>query len=370
MSRCLFQTASKIALTLVAFGYISVANAQMNAPLPPAFPKQQQRAGTQPVNGDPSARTYPVNKQRGQTANPAAPQPVNQAQPNNQQAQKVDIEALLLMLRNRVSKQYGPLTNPTPGVNVQEIWTTSNPEDGYLEFTDPVGFNMKAIAQAGMPFFVTLPEGHEALQVIGGTKAIKTNYCKENGKENYNCISVNAEIPGHNVLISIRTDHDAVYRLYVRSESFLSKNPPTTWVRIKTAQTTSLSPNTKALTEGEMGDVPAEMERPLKPILPSDAPMWTRKYDFDPTEMNRITDVSGDAEIAPYEVFTVGKFTFLEWKNPDVQRWPTVFEVVNGIDQPVRIRKTKDHRYLIVETVGPLTLKRGGKIVCIRPNKA
>lgn len=44
-------------------------------------------------------------------------------------------------------------------------------------------------------------------------------------------------------------------------------------------------------------------------------------------------------------------------------------QVVDRVDQPVNVRKSPDRRYLVVETINPITLRYGEKTVCLRRGK-
>ncbi|MCZ4283108.1 TrbG/VirB9 family P-type conjugative transfer protein [Kiloniella laminariae] len=266
-------------------------------------------------------------------------------------------------IQDQVDGKFPPLMNHQRlvGGAIQEIWNDSLPESGILHVKDPVGKTIKVIIRENMPLTITLPPGQKILDfTVGDQEAFDGRRCPSDE----GCLWIWAKHPGFDALVSILTQDRIIYPIYVRSESFNSVNLPHTWLRLGSDQ-----PAFDTLETAQSSASYTPKEEPLtEAINPADAPTWTRSANFDPTKIKHDLEMSGDKEIAPVNLWRDDKFTWLDWgQDNDPQRWPAAWEVVDGIDQPVRVRKSKDNRFLIVETTGPITLRRGEKTVCIRP---
>ena len=269
-------------------------------------------------------------------------------------------------LQEQLEGDYPPLSDQASSVGgaIQEIWNDAPPEAGVLHVRNPVGKTIKVRIRESMPLTITLPPGQKVLDTtLGDTQAFGTRACPSDD----GCIWVWANHPGFDSLITIVTRDRIVYPIYIRGEAFNSRNIPHTWLRLGSGDPGFESPRYDQDLQGD----PVE-DDPLSEVMdPSAAPVWTRPASFDPAKIRHDIAMTGDAEIAPVTVWRDDKFTWLDWgENTDPRRWPAAWEVVDGIDQPVRVRKTRDNRFLIVETTGPITLRRGEKTVCLRPEKS
>jgi type IV secretory pathway VirB9-like protein len=272
----------------------------------------------------------------------------------------------LHQIQNQAQGVYPPLTNHqrVVGGAIQGVWNDAQPEAGVLHIIDPIGQTIRVIVREAMPLTITLPPGQKVLDfTIGDQEAFGGKRCPSDD----GCLWIWSKHPGFDALVSIVTQDRVIYPIYVRSEAFNSPNLPHTWLRLG-----SETPAFDTGPDQPMTVYPSQNDEPLtEAINPADAPTWTRSARFDPTKIKHDLEMTGDAEIAPVTAWRDDKFTWLDWgENNDPQRWPAAWEVVDGIDQPVRVRKSKDNRFLIVETTGPITLRRGEKTVCLKPTSS
>ena len=302
------------------------------------------------------------------------------AQVTGDETLPVNSDISLDQIMEQLLGDYSVLNNaagPLAGGAIQESWDHAGPTAGVLHVLDPEGKTIKVILRVGMPLTITLPDGQIIADYILGDQV---NFDTRECPNVPGCIWVWSKAAGFDSLLSIVSDGGLVFPIYIRGEGVSSKNIPHTWLRYgargpKTGVVVRPAPGPGPVF-GSSSDTPvSELSSPEGDnggagvgVGVADVPIrWTRHVTFDPGTIRHDLVMTGDAEIAPVTVWRDNWFTWLDWgEDHDLQRWPVAFEVVDGIDQPVRVRKTKNNRFLIVETTGPITLRRGEKVVCIR----
>lgn len=254
----------------------------------------------------------------------------------------------------------------TPGGAVQSVWSEATPTDAVYTVKWKPGEYIKTALREGMVTTIILPGGDDVDQVALGDQ---TNFGWQRTKQP-DKLWVWVKAPGYDTSLTVIGESGNVYPFYLRGETWNSKNTPDLVVRVR-ARTPVLEPAPKI----QLAPIEDPAARPGDP-LPADSDPeataeqeaeWLRELPFDPTEVRHDLVWSGDEAIAPYDIFRDDRFTYLDYgPNHDSRRWPVPFRVQDGIDHPVNIRKSLDGRFLIVETIDPITLRHGEQVVCIR----
>ena len=250
-----------------------------------------------------------------------------------------------------------------PGGAIQDAWDDAPATAGIVTYKHPENTTMKAALREGFVTSIVLTNDNILSSVLGDP----TNFASKNGTLK-NVLFLWPKATGYDTTLTIETDNGDVLAFYLRSETFNTQNITHTKIYVGdprpkiTPQTPEIVPN---IDRSKPDDLP---EIKTTEDLTDSLPLWAREAVFDPPKVRQDLEWSGDTELAPKDAFRDDKFTYLFWgTDNDGQKWPAVWAVEDGIDKPVRTRRTKDASYLVVETTGPLTLKRGGKTLCIRP---
>jgi hypothetical protein len=252
------------------------------------------------------------------------------------------------------------------GGSIQDAWTDAAADAGIVKYPHPRFETMKVLLREGMATALVF-NNDDVLNAVSGDTV---NFGVERG-ELSNVLYVWPKATGYDTSLIVETEDGAVFAFYLRSETFLSKNIPHTKVligptndRLGSLATTDI----RDITINADGSRPPPVDSAEPETDANGIPFWTRSSSFDPEKLRHDLEMSGDMEIAPVGAFRDDKFTWLYWgEESDADVWPAVWKVVDDIDQPARIRRTRDGRYLIVEHTGPLTLRHGEKILCLRP---
>lgn len=105
----------------------------------------------------------------------------------------------------------------------------------------------------------------------------------------------------------------------------------------------------------------------LATLTRSGGKTWLNELKFDPTKIRHDVEMRGDKTIAPVLSFRDERFTYLDYgADNEGKVLPVAYQVVDRVDQPVNVRKSPDGRYLVVETINPITLRYGEKTVCLK----
>lgn len=286
------------------------------------------------------------------------------------QAQILDVTPTPQEPANRIDDQSEGRFNPLsvreipPGGSIQDAWDNAEPNAGIITFPTPRLQTMKIALREGFVTSVILNNDEVLSSVLGDP----INFANRTGTLS-NLLYVWPKATGYDTTLTIETRSGQVLVFYLRSETFNTTNITNTKVFVGTAgPAISVAPariDTATAQPPTTNQSPEEID-----IAETDAngvPYWTRSSRFDPTKIRQDLVWSGDTSIAPVSAFRDDKFTWLYWgEDSDGQKWPAVWAVEDGIDKPAKTRRTKDGRYLIVETTGPLTLRRGEKTLCIK----
>jgi len=259
--------------------------------------------------------------------------------------------------------------NP-PGGAIQDAWDNAPANAGILDIVDPRNVTPKLTIREGAVTSIILPEGEAILEpILGDGQNFRITYGADK-----RVLHVSVTAAGFDTTLNITSDSGAVYSFYLRGETWASSNLPNTKVRLGARNTVTLPNRLKeapkvAGSSGYSGIETPEQKASLQAHTnPSSAPEWTREHEFDPSKTRYDLEFSGDESIAPQTAFRDDKFTWLYFgDDSDAQTWPAVWAVIDDIDRPVRIRRSPDGRFLVVEHSGPITLRNGERVLCIRP---
>jgi len=257
-----------------------------------------------------------------------------------------------------------------PGGAIQNAWDTAPANAGILDIVDPRNVTPRLVIREGAVTTIILPEGEAILEpILGDGQNFRITY-----GEDKRVLHVSVTAAGFDTNLNITSDSGAVYSFYLRGETWRSGNIPATKVRLGARNTTSLPNRLKeapqiAGSSGPRGIETADQKQALAAhTSPATAPEWTREHDFDPSKTRYDLEFSGDETLAPETAFRDDKFTWLYFgDDSDAQTWPAVWAVIDDIDRPVRVRRSPDGRFLVVEHSGPITLRNGERVLCIRP---
>lgn len=267
-------------------------------------------------------------------------------------------------------------TVPPPLGALQRAWDEADPDAGIVRFRWEPGHSVKISTREAMTTTIRLPEWEAIETVILGDQHIYRYQ-----QLNDNTIEVWATIPGSDTSLKILGESQNIYSFYVRSETYNSINLPDLTVYIDaTAPSISgpagatsgpssslMGPASQFMIGG--GATPANFNGSAFTSANNPSPDWLRGIGFDPTRIKRDRAMFGDAELAPNDVFRDDQMTYLcygeEWDDSALMV-SAPYEVVDGVDRQVNFRVA--HNCMIVESTGPLTLQRGDKVLCIRPD--
>lgn len=258
---------------------------------------------------------------------------------------------------------------PPPLGALQHAWDNAGPEAGITRFQYEAGRSFKVTTREGMTTTIRLPEWESIEAVILGDQTIYRYQ-----QLNDNTIEVWTTIPGSDTSLKILGDSQNIYSIYLRSETFNSNNVPDLTIYID-ASSPSISvpgavngggatpggPTQSSFITGS-GSGGSALTRADSP-----SPDWIKAIGYDPSRIRRDTAMFGDAELAPDDIFRDDQFTYMcfgeQWDDSALMV-AAPYEVVDGVDRQVNFRVA--HNCMIIETTGPLTLRRGEKVLCVR----
>lgn len=257
-----------------------------------------------------------------------------------------------------------------PGGAVQEAWDDFEPGGAvFVENWSPLR-EMRMRVREGMVSTVILPDWED---VRDYALSDNFNFQARPVKDAPNMIWVWAVNPGYDTNINIIGESGNVYVIYLRGETFNSLNLPDLAFHVRAAQPLTLGDGGTALVPAvnSSDELVAAAAAKRGSELSDDGsgtgkPEWLVDVPFDPTEVKHDRELRGDAEIAPKVVFRDERFTYLDYSDR-ASDWPAAYQVKDGVDSPVRTRVSKDGRFLVVESVLPLTLRLGEQVVCVKP---
>lgn len=305
-------------------------------------------------------------------ANAAAPVPVPEAP-----ALPVP-GSVIRQAEQQLEGQFPPMARAGVGGQIQEVWNDSEPRDGVHTFRRCEDCVYKVRLREFMVTTIILPEDAEIVSAdLGDTTGFQVKV------KSANVLAVRPATYGIDTDLNVYTRNGAVYPVYLRAESFNSKNVPDLVAKIvgrekpapiEGPETAIGSDAAKAGDErqGKEGETKADgkavtaVEGLTNPKPP--AGDFVRAIPFDPSKLHGWKDYKlwGNDELRPETVFRDDQFTYIQYgRKWDALELPTAYVVIDGIDELVnsRVQGTT----FIVESVNPLiSLKSGQKFMCIQ----
>lgn len=258
-----------------------------------------------------------------------------------------------------------------PSGLIQDAWTTARPESGIYRPKWSPARVVKVHLREFITTTIALPAGEEIGEwVIGDETHFGTRPARLPNQQH-----VWVKKPGADSNLNIISTSGTIYSFYLRGETWNSRN-----IGYQVVEIDPVVPgfSTPAPQRGSIGQGPEPrfsdasgpyVEASLKTGVSAggDSGEWLHENPYDPAKIRLDRIMRGDPEIAPQAVFRDDRFTYLDFNNVAGQPWPAAWAVYDRVDQPVNTRKSQDGRFLIVETIQPITLRHGQKVVCILP---
>jgi type IV secretory pathway VirB9-like protein len=256
-----------------------------------------------------------------------------------------------------------------PGGAIQSAWDAAPADAGVYQGKWSPGSVLRMRVREGMTSTVALPPWDT---VSTYTLADRVNFGSRKVPGHAGYVELWTVHPGYDTNLTIVGASGNIYAVYVRGETWNSKNVPDLVTYVRAIQPLGAMAGGEKPPEHEGKDGGAKEGRAkaavaAAEVLAKQAPEWLRRKNFDPFTVRHDREMSGDESIAPELIFRTDDMTILDF-GTKVSDWPAAFEVKDGVDVPVRTRKSKDGRFMGIETVGPLTLRLGEKTVCIKPS--
>ena len=272
---------------------------------------------------------------------------------------------------------------PPPLGALQRVWDDANRQAGIVRFQYDPAQSFKVSTREGMTTTIRLPEWESIEAVILGDQRIYRYQ-----QLNQNTVELWTTIPGSDTSLKILGESQNIYSFYVRSETFNSANVPDLTIYIDApgpaisgpvaapgstpvgAPGAAVGPSSQLSAPAGAG-APGVVNAAAVQLTSADnpSPDWLKGIGFDPSRIRRDRARYGDAELAPNDIFRDDQQTYLcygeNWDDAALMV-SAPYEVVDGVDRQVNFRSA--HNCMIINSTGPLTLKRGDKVLCIRPD--
>lgn len=242
----------------------------------------------------------------------------------------------------------------------QKAWSRQKTETraGNKVFVWGRGRTFKVILREGMGTVFKLPDWDSLDQSI---LSDSVNF-RQKEMNNASMLYVEALSAGADTSLSLIGKSGNIYNFYLASESVFSDNISDQVVYVDAAM-----PSVKNFFDTE-GDLKRkESVDTFEKLTKNEKKTWLNELKFNPTKIRHDVEMRGDKELAPVLVFRDERFTYLDYGfDSDSRVWPVAYQVVDRVDQPVNMRKSPDGRYMVVETINPITLRYGEKTVCLK----
>jgi ComB9 competence protein len=355
--------------------------------LSPAAAQTAFGAQTRQVPATPPGRPGPAQT-------PAARQPVT-ATPNGvaangtpaPEAPALPVPASVIrQAESQLQGQFPAMARAGVGGQIQDAWNTSEPREGVQTFRRCEDCVYKVRLREFMVTTIILPEDAEIVTAdLGDTTGFQVKV------KSANMIAVRPASYGLDTDLNVYSKSGAVYPIYLRAESFNSKNLPDLVVKIVGRETPPKIDGPATAIDGPAGKdaaaggdearrekegadgkgkaedkTAAAVEALTNPKPP--AGDFVRSIPFDPSTLHGWKDYKlwGDETLRPETVFRDGQFTYIQYGAKwDASELPAAYVVIDGIDELVnsRVQGTT----FIVESINPLiSLKNGKRFLCIQ----
>jgi len=309
---------------------------------------------------------------QGQTPAMPSPQPPTLKHPALPVPQSVVDQA-----KAQAQGNFTTMRRTSVGGQVQEAWDDAVEKAGVFRFQYCRNCTYKVTLREHMVTVIELPTGETIEKAdIGDSMAFRVEL------RGSNRLAVKPSGFGVDTNLIVYGKSGAIYPLYLRAESFNSKNIPDFLVRIEgTIPKTETGPDVIGLKEmpESSGDEAAKV-----PPLQADAVAGLKKPDplraegdfvqeapFDPDKLRGWGDYklwsggTNGADLKPETVFRDDYFTYIRfgeaWKDLEL---PTAYVVVDGIDELVNTR-VQGRTFIVESTQKLISLKSGESFLCI-----
>lgn len=242
----------------------------------------------------------------------------------------------------------------------QKAWSRQKTETraGNKVFVWGRGRTFKVILREGMGTVFKLPDWDTLDQSV---LSDSVNF-RQKEMNNASMLYVEALSAGADTSLSLIGKSGNIYNFYLASESVFSDNISDQVVYVDAAM-----PSVKNFFSTESDLKRKESVDTFEKMTKNEKKTWLNELKFNPTKIRHDVEMRGDKELAPVLVFRDDRFTYLDYGyDSDSRVWPVAYQVVDRVDQPVNMRKSPDGRYMVVETINPITLRYGEKTVCLK----
>lgn len=256
------------------------------------------------------------------------------------------------------------LTNETRGMNsTQAAFIESKPYDTTLFAAHAQGAIHKVRLREMMETSFFFPEPIRSY-VLGDSRSFKW---KPSNDRRWG--SITNKLPETDTNLTLIGESGAVYSFYLRVYTLKSDHVPHLTVFVTNDGLKEQSKTTKA---AKYSKEKQRKEQHFKAEKEADGEYLRSLPDVDVTTLNYgYHTKGGNSDLAPSLIFDDGKWTYFKFgdRNLDqVRRLPTIYRVVDGVDEPVNTREVNGT--LIAETTNPKgwTLRHGTSHLCVRKN--
>ena len=244
----------------------------------------------------------------------------------------------------------------TPLGLIQSAWDKASSSSGMRTVQHQQNRIIKMQLRRNMVTSIILPQWENINQWIIGLSddLIKVQKLSDN------IIALQPFEDGVDTNLHIVGKTGTVYAFYIRTESNNTKNITDQQIRILFEEPEESINKREEEKEAIFNSVHND-------FIDSVSKTWLRENKFDISKIRHDLTMYGDSSLAPFAIFRDDKFIFIDWGiNHEEKAYPVVYQVVDGINNPVSIRKTEDGRFMIVESINNLALVYGKKVVCIK----
>lgn len=289
----------------------------------------------------------------------AAPVPAVEVKPLA--TEKKEETDLLKNIDAVLSGKFDKATDYRPPLPLtQKAWSRQKTETraGNKVFVWGRGRTFKVILREGMGTVFKLPDWDTLDQSV---LSDSVNF-RQKEMNNASMLYVEALSAGADTSLSLIGKSGNIYNFYLASESVFSDNISDQVVYVDAAM-----PSVKNFFDSESDLKRKESVDTFEKLTKNEKKTWLNELKFNPTKIWHDVEMRGDKELAPVLVFRDDRFTYLDYGyDSDSRVWPVAYQVVDRVDQPVNMRKSPDGRYMVIETINPITLRYGEKTVCLK----
>jgi type IV secretory pathway VirB9-like protein len=234
---------------------------------------------------------------------------------------------------------------------------------------------MEVNAREGLLSVIKFPRQEEVVQVMSSDPGSFETSTAPNKRS----VAIRAIYPGVDGNLIVYGSSGNVYNFYLRSLPFNADRLPDTTVEVvvggmeagtgetlaSTAPVSMPYTNYKDLYEPAVNKATAYFD--------AGGREYARGAPVNPGDMRNNISIEArsqdDAVIAPIRAWHDGRFTYLDF-GPNaysMTEWPVAALVIQGVESPVGTRVAgKDRSMMVIEAIGNITLRNGGRLVCLR----